>query len=140
MLMTREATGNGRRGLILLAEPYFVVRRTVASVICALDLADICEASNTQAARVLVQHRAFDLVVVALSDDLFELELIRDLRAGKTASAADVKVALTCNALRADTVASLRDLHVSRVIVRPFKVKTIVETVSQLFTQAAETA
>ena len=117
---------------LLLVEPDSLIRRTVVGVARTLALADIRESSTYEAAESLLQMRAFDGLIVALSDTGDGLQVIERLRAGTLKCPRDCPVIVMtarCDELRART---LLDLGVRRVILKPFKVRTVLESVDQL--------
>jgi DNA-binding NarL/FixJ family response regulator len=122
-----------RRQSLLLLEPYSVLRQTVASVARDLDLADIHQAMSFEAAERLLRFRRFDGCVLAIGEEHREIELIRSVREGHSESVPTTPVAVMTGECDAGMVLVLRELHVSRVLLKPFKVKTILETIRQIF-------
>lgn len=125
-----------RRYSLLLIEPYFVMRRTVASVASGLQGIKVHEAPSVESASALLSGRAFDGFVVALEDQEAVLSLINSIRSGETLSPASASVAVTAEHCDVATIAALRELGVRRILVKPFKVKTILETVAAFSEQA----
>jgi CheY-like chemotaxis protein len=126
--MTSER--QGKRFSLLLVEPYTLVRSTVTSVARSLDLVDIQETPSVDAAEGLLRARAFDGFVIALDDDAAGLGLINRIRNGSTSSPASAVVAITADRVDQDSIETLRQLEVKRVLLKPFKVKTILETIT----------
>jgi DNA-binding NarL/FixJ family response regulator len=122
---------------LLLVEPHFVLRHTVVAVANELGLARIVEATSLDSAGQQLSNQAFDGCVISLGDDRREVDLIRSLRAGGLASQADVPVAVMTADCDAGMVVVLKELNVSRIVLKPFKVKTILETISQLLARPA---
>lgn len=133
-------TQPARKFSLLLVEPYFVLRRTVASVAGGLEGVKVHEAPTLQSASELLSGRAFDGFVVALEDQEAVLALINSIRSGETPSPSSASVAVTAEHCDLDTIASLRELGVRRILVKPFKVKTILETVSAFSAQDDKSA
>lgn len=111
---------------VLLYEPQFVLRRTVAAAARQLGLADVHEAATLQAAFRLAGQRAFDLAVVALDADP-PAELRRFAQAcgaarlvGLDAPGASSPTAATTAAISAGDAAG-----VPLVLHRPLKVKEL---------------
>lgn len=130
---------NTKRFSLLLVEPYSVVRSTVTSVARSLDMVDIQDAPSIEAAAPLLSTRAFDGFVIALGDDGAGLELINRIRNGSTASPTTAVVAITTERMDPDSIAALKKLDVKRVLLKPFKVKTILETIAALAQPARHT-
>ncbi len=120
---------------LLLLEPYFVLRRTVASVVQSLQLARITEAPSLSVAHGLAANQRFDAFVLALGEKRDELTLLRQLRAGHTVSAPSAPVAVMIETCDAELVRALRELGVMRVMLKPFKVKTIADTIGQMLAE-----
>ena len=62
-----------------------------------------------------------------------EIDLIRLVREGHSESVPTTPVAVMTGECDASMVLVLRELHVSRVLLKPFKVKAILETITQIF-------
>ena len=120
-----------RRSFLLL-EPFSVLRQTVASVASSLGIARIHQAVTLKSALQQVERMRFDGLVLAIGDERAEIELIRRLRAGQTESMPSIPVAVMTSECDAGMVLVLRELQVSRILLKPFKVKSILETVSQM--------
>jgi DNA-binding NarL/FixJ family response regulator len=116
----------------LLLEPFSVLRQTVASVARSLGIAQIHQSTTLKSALQQVGLMRFDGLVVAVGDERDEIELIRRLRAGQTESMPSIPVAVMTSECDAGMVLVLRELQVSRILLKPFKVKSILETVSQM--------
>jgi DNA-binding NarL/FixJ family response regulator len=117
---------------LLLLEPYFVLRQTVSSVANDLGIARIHQAVSLEAARHLMKGRPFDGLVLAIGEDQREIDLIRCLRASESESLPTIPVAVMTAECDAGMVLVFRELQVSRILLKPFKVKTIIETISQM--------
>lgn len=121
---------SGKRFSILLVEPYSVVRSTVTSVARSLDIVDIQDAPSIDAATPLLRAHAFDGFVIALGDDRAGLALVSLIRNGGTSSPSTAAVAITAESVDQESIAALKKLGVKRVLLKPFKVKTILETIN----------
>lgn len=126
---------------LLLLEPYFVLRHTIAAVARELRIADIVEATSLESATQMLEHRSFDACLVSVGDERQELALIQRLRDGVLASRPDAPVAVTAATVDAGLVLALKEMHVSRIVLKPFKVKVMLETLATIVDRrAAETA
>jgi DNA-binding NarL/FixJ family response regulator len=123
---------SGQVPRLLLVEPDSLVRRTVASVARSLSIADIREAGTYDTADLLLHSDAFDGLIIALTDDGRGIDLVEQLRAGEMESARDCPVVVMTGRCDESRVTALRALSVRRVILKPFKVKTVLESVAQL--------
>ena len=128
----RLQPGRTAKPVLLLFEPFFVLRHTVAAVARELGLADIVEATSLDAATQLLERRSFDACLVSVADERRELELIQRLRAGTLATAASTPVAVTTATCDSGMVLTLKELPVSRIVLKPFKVKVLLDTLAQI--------
>lgn len=120
-----------KRNLLLL-EPDYMVRHTVALTARSTGLAEVQEAPSIKTAQEILRQTAFDGLLLALSDEDHELELVEQLRSGKTQSPAGTTVAVMvsqCDTARAE---KLRLIGVNQIILRPFKVKTLLGAIQGL--------
>jgi len=123
---------------LLLLEPYFVLRHTVAAVARELRIADIVEATSLDSATQMLAHRSFDACLVSVGDEREELALIQRLRDGGLASRAETPVAVTAATVDAGLVLALKEMHVSRIVLKPFKVKVMLETLTKIVADATQ--
>lgn len=117
---------------LLLLEPDYMVRLTVALTARGTGLAEVQEAPSLKTAQEILRQNAFDGLMLALDEEDRELELVEQLRSGKTPSAASAAVAVIvsqCDQARAE---KLRLVGVNQIILRPFKVKTLLGTIQTL--------
>ena len=131
MTPATDGTAAQRRRL-LLVEPSALFRRTVVLVARELDLADIDEASSHEAARMAAAEQAYDGILLDLDDGLQGMDLLQQLRHGKTRSPSNTPVAVMVAACDASTVALLRQQGVQRILLKPFKVRSLLEVVATL--------
>ncbi|MBC7700905.1 response regulator [Aquabacterium sp.] len=136
MAPDRSTDRSTKRFSLLLVEPCSIVRSTITSVARSLDIVDIQEAPSIEAAAPLLHAHAFDGLVIALGDDCAGLALIKRIRDGSTASPTTAAVAITTQSVDQDSIAALKRLEVKRVLLKPFKVKTILQTITA-FAQTA---
>ncbi|MDB6001858.1 MAG: hypothetical protein JWP52_3557 [Rhizobacter sp.] len=121
------------RRTLLLLEPFAMLRSTVIGVAKDFGMAQIQEAVSFEAAAQQMSHRRFDGCVLSIGDERREVELIRRLRAGLTECWPTTPVAVMTAECDAAMVLVLRELQISRILLKPFKVKAILETINQLF-------
>ncbi len=127
-----------RRPLLLVIEPDFMVRRTISLVARDLDIADVHETSGNDAAAALLATAAYDGVLVCIDDQGYAL--IEQLRSGRTLSSARTPVAVTMNSCGVEDVHRLRDLGIDQVLLRPFKVKAVLQTLQVLSRKRVDNA
>ncbi|NCT83365.1 MAG: response regulator [Comamonadaceae bacterium] len=119
---------------MLIVEPHFVLRRTVAVLARDLGLVTVQEASSHAAAEKLLQESRFDAMLIALDERGEALELLRQLRAGSTVQVTDLPVAATATLCDVELALRLKQLDVSRLLIKPFKVRDMLGAITALAT------
>ena len=127
--MNARVTPSGR---LLLVEPQFVLRRTVSTMAREMGLADVQEATSPAVAGKMLAGHRFDAVLIAIDEDGQALELVRRVRAGEAAHPADVPIAATALACDVELALRLKQLDVCRLLLKPFKVRGMLEVISAL--------
>lgn len=117
---------------LLLVDPHSLFRRTLALVARELHVAEVAEAASLEAARHRMEHEVFDALMLDIGDGPSSLALMQSLRAGELRSAASLPVALMAERMDAAMIEMFKPVHPSRIMLKPFKVKTALEVVSQL--------
>jgi len=118
---------------MLLVEPETMLRRTVALTARSLGMANVHEAASTVAARELLRQQRFDGAVIAIdAGGGHDLSLLDQLRQGRTISRASIPVAVLAAQCDAILLASLRERGVNRVILKPFRARTLLDCFSAL--------
>ena len=123
---------------LLLVEPQFLLRRTVAAVARDLRLANPRELTTIEQAESLVSVHAFDALFLSLDEEAAALELMNRVRTGGTKCAADIPIAVTAAACDTPLALRLKLLEVRRLLLRPFKVKGVLDAIAALRPPAAE--
>jgi hypothetical protein len=123
---------------LLLVEPQFLLRRTVASVARDMRLANSREATTIEAAATLVALHAFDALFLSLDEEDAALELMSRVRNGATRCAADIPIAVTAATCATPLALRLKHLEVRRLVLRPFKVKGVLDAIVALRRPVAE--
>jgi CheY-like chemotaxis protein len=119
---------------ILLVEPSHLLRRTVSLTVHSLGTAEVTEAAAYATARQLCEGQGFDGAVVALDwppEDALSrgLSLIQQIRAGKSASGASIPIAALVESCNAELLQVLRDCGISRILIKPFRVRDVIDTI-----------
>jgi len=121
---------------ILLVEPEPMLRRTVAMTARSLGMSQVHEAATNDAALRLLRSRTFQGAVVAVNcigsgaDRQYDLGLIDRLRADDTAGKT-MPIAIMAEQATAELLSALRDRNISRVILKPFRAKVLLETIEK---------
>jgi hypothetical protein len=124
---------------LLLVEPQFLLRRTVAAVARDLRLANPKEITTIEQAETLVSLQAFDALFLSLDEEAAALELMSRVRNGDTRCARDIPIAVTAAACDTPLALRLKHLEVKRLILRPFKVKGVLDAIVALRPPPSET-
>jgi len=122
---------------LLLVEPQFLLRRTVAAVARDLRLANPKELTTIDQASTQVALRAYDALFLSLDEEDDALALMGRVRKGETRCPADTPIAVTAAACGTPLALRLKELEVRRLLLRPFKVKGVLDAIAALRTPAA---
>ncbi|MFY9476846.1 MAG: response regulator [Aquabacterium sp.] len=117
---------------LLLVEPHFVLRSTVTSVARSLNLGEIHAAPSREAASQMLMARRFDAFVIAVGPDGEGLKLINAIRAGTGRSPSDAAVVVMAEFCDERAILAFKELKVRRILLKPFKVKDVLETIQAL--------
>lgn len=122
---------------ILLVEPEHLLRRTVALTVRSLGTAEITEAATYPVAHGLCGRRGFDGAVIALEWPLSQerhrgLTLIQQIRAGDSASQAAMPIAVLVESCTAETLQLLRSCGIARILIKPFRVRDVIDTIDAM--------
>lgn len=120
------------RKQLLLVDPHSLFRRTLALVARELHVADIAEAASLDVARQRLEHDQYDGLLLDVGDGLGSLALMQRLRDGQLCSPAGIPVALMAERMDLAMLEMFKPLRPSRIMLKPFKVKTALEVVAQL--------
>jgi hypothetical protein len=117
---------------LLLLEPQFLLRRTVAAVAREMRLADSQETTTVEAAARLLGLQAFDALFLSLDEESAALDLLSRVRNGDTLCAVDIPIAVTAASCDTALALRLKHLDVRRLLLRPFKVKGVLDAIVAL--------
>ena len=121
---------------ILLVEPEPMLRRTVVMTARSLGMSQVHEAATNDAALRLLRSRTFQGAVVAVNcigsgaDRQYDLGLIDRLRTDDTAGKT-MPIAIMAEQATAELLSALRERNISRVILKPFRAKVLLETIEK---------
>lgn len=120
---------------ILLVEPEALLRRTVVMTARSLNLGQVHEAADNEAALRLLRTRPYQGAVIAVecvgsgSARHYDLSLVDQLRFGDTGMR-DIPIAIMADQASPQLLNALRDRKISRVILKPFRAKVLLETIA----------
>jgi CheY-like chemotaxis protein len=119
---------------ILLVERVHLLRRTVSLTVHSLGTAEVTEAAAYATAQQLCEGQRFDGAVVALdwppeAGVSRGLSLIQQIRSGESASAPSIPVAALVESCNAELLQVLRECTISRILIKPFRVRDVIDTI-----------
>lgn len=122
---------------MLVVEPDGVVRSTVAAVVRELEIAQVYQAASIHMATQVLTNTAVDALVLSLADNDAALDLLVSLRAGVFPSMAGIPVVVMATACEAALALRLKELAVSRLLLRPFRIRDVVQTLEALVPESS---
>lgn len=125
---------------VLLVEPQAMLRRTVALTARSLGMAQIHEAASIALARQILRQRPFDGAIIAVDDGatVHDLGLLDQVRGGESASSPQMPIAVMTDNCTGEQLIQLKQRHVARVIVKPFRAKILLEALASLAQQKSD--
>ena len=123
------------RGLdheILLVERSTMVGNIIVSTARQLGLRPVRLVANCRSAHQSMEHHAFDGVITSLEDEEEALQLLQGLREGAFKSLANIPVAITTAQCDAALALRVKELHVRRILLKPFKIRDLITTIQML--------
>jgi CheY-like chemotaxis protein len=124
-----------RQKAVLLVEPQTMLRRTVALTARSLGMAQIHEAASIALARQMLRQHAFAGAIIAIDDGMeHDLALLDQVRAGDSASDRTIPIAVMAANCTGEQLVQLQQRQVSRVIVKPFKARILLDALAALGT------
>lgn len=117
---------------MLLVEEQSLLRKTVSLTARSLGLGTVHEAATIQSAERMLRERAFNGAVISIDcgadgDCMYNLSLLDKVRNGMSASPATIPIAVMVDKATAELLHELRERHVNRVILKPFRAKILLE-------------
>lgn len=121
---------------ILLVEPETMLRRTVAMTARSMGMSQVHEAASNDAALRMLHARNYHGAVVAVgcvgngAERHYDLGLVDILRAS-VKPGQSMPIAIMAEQATAELLSQLRDRQISRVILKPFRAKVLLETIEK---------
>ncbi len=125
---------------VLVVEPDGVVRSTVASVVRELELAQVHQAASIPLGTQMLTDTPVDALVLSLVDTDAALDLLTRLRAGEFPSKSGIPVVVMAPACDGPLAMRLKQLEVRRLLLTPFKIRDVVQTLEALVSAPAPVA
>lgn len=118
---------------MLLVEPESMLRRTVALTARSLGVAEVQEAASTALARQMLNQQPYHGALIAIdTGDAFDLSLLDQVRLGRSASNAQIPLAVLAGRCDDTLLAALRERGVKQVVLKPFRARTLLDAFSVL--------
>ncbi len=117
--------------VVILVESENLLRSTSAGVARQVGLARVMEFSNLEAALAYLAREQADALLLAINDES-DLQTLGRIRAGTARCRHDIPVAVMIGHCDSELALRLRALQVRRIMLKPFRVKLIVETLAAL--------
>ena len=122
---------------VLLVEPVDLLRRTVSMTLRSLGTAEVTEAPTYPTGHQFCNRRRFDGVVVALEwqhagEQQKGLSLIQQIRAGDCICPATTPIAVLVDSCNTELLHVLRSCGISRILIKPFRVRDVIETIDAM--------
>jgi DNA-binding NarL/FixJ family response regulator len=121
---------------VLLVEPQPLIRSLVVSVGRQLDLACIEETASVEVAVQRLEGTRYDGLLLSLEDHGRAVALLERLRAGGLASPAGMPVVAMTACCTVELAMLMKQLDVRRLLLKPFKVKTVLESIEAIAAEA----
>jgi len=123
---------------ILLVEPETLLRRTVVMTARSLNLAQVHEAASNDTALGMLRSRPYQGAVISVecigsgSDSHYDLSLVDQLRFGDTGvtNGHTMPIAIMAHQATPKLLNALRERKISRVILKPFRAKVLLEAIA----------
>jgi CheY-like chemotaxis protein len=117
---------------MLLVEEQALLRKTVSLTARSLGLGTIHEAATMQAAERMLREQTFHGAVISLDCGTgqgcaYNLALLDKVRNGTSASLPTIPIAVMVDNATTDLLKELRDRRISRVILKPFRAKVLLD-------------
>jgi CheY-like chemotaxis protein len=131
-----HARQKGRR--FLLVEQSLVMRQTIALTAGSLRIGEVHQSGSIALALTMLESTRFDGVVIAVDQDgdekarAFDYAVLERIRDGRTASEPDLPIVVLTAACDASFVAAMRALRIERILVKPFRARTLLEALADM--------
>ncbi|MET0320572.1 MAG: response regulator [Duganella sp.] len=118
---------------MLLVEEQPLLRKTVSMTARSLGMGTVHEAATAEAAEKMLRERSFEGAVISLECGAFggaehNFTLLDRVRGGMSASSPKIPIAVLVDRPTPQLLHELRSRDVSRVIVKPFRAKVLLDT------------
>jgi hypothetical protein len=120
----------------LLIESDGLIRGTVASVCRQLNILKAHPAINVSQGEQILREQTVHGVLISVADGEVSLAFLDRLRAGVLDCPADLPVAVMAPSCDQDLALRLKALNVRRLLLRPFRLRSVIHTLEQMLHEA----
>jgi CheY-like chemotaxis protein len=125
---------------MLLVESEPLLRRTVALTARTLGIGNVHEAGNAAVAKRILREQVFQGAVISLDFGhrqiaTYDLELLDQVRDGKTASSSAMPIAVMADSCDSALLQALRERNINRVILKPFRARVLIDVFNDFSTK-----
>ncbi|WP_439521024.1 hypothetical protein [Hydrogenophaga sp.] len=133
------STGDTRppSGTLLLIEPDGLLRSTVASVCRDLQLVHVQQATSVGMAEPMLKSGMADGLLISLAEGETSLACLTRLREGGFGCEAHMPVAVMAREGDPALIKQLKALEVRRLLLQPYRLRDVIQTVEQLWAARA---
>lgn len=130
-------SGLSNAPIVLLVDSDNTVRGTVASVCRDLNVARVIQATSVAQAVHWLNTGSLKGLVLSMREEDEALALLTNLRAGDFPCGPDVAVAVMAHTCTPELARQLKQLGVRRLLLQPFKLRDVIQTLEGLWTGEA---
>lgn len=122
----------------LLVEQSLVMRQTIALTAGSLRIGEVHQSGSVSLALPMLESMAFDGIVMSIDQDgeekarAFDFAVLERIRRGETASKPGLPIVLLTSACDAAFVEAMRGLRIERILVKPFRARTLLEALTRM--------
>ena len=126
----------GRR--FLLVEQLLVMRQAIALTASSLRIGEVHQSGSVALALPMLEAMPFDGIVMTVDQDgeekarAFDYAVLERIRDGRIASKPDVPIVVLTAACDASFVTDMRALGIERILVKPFRARTLLEALARM--------
>jgi DNA-binding NtrC family response regulator len=125
---------------VLLVDLDSTVRVTLASVCRDLNVARVFQATSIGLGEQWLKTGSPKGLVLSMSEEAAALALLTKLRAGDFPCGPDIAVVVMAHACTPDLAKRLKQFGVRRLLLQPFKLRDVIETLEQLWPEGGSEA
>ena len=131
-----EAPGSQKGRRFLLVEQSLVMRQTIALTAGSLRIGEVHQSGSVGLALPMLESTRFDGIVIAVDQDgdekarAFDYAVLERIRDGRTASEPTLPIVVLTAACDASFVGAMRALRIERILVKPFRARTLLEALA----------